>query len=68
MCTKVDCRNDEDEFKLIGLNAFFDTKNDKDVKWDEFFNLSEDEIYYALNMDQIIEEDKNEDKIWEKYL
>ena len=35
MSTTDDCRNDEDEFKLIGLNAFFDTKNDKEDKWDE---------------------------------
>ena len=30
--------------------------------------LSEDEAFYAANNDQIIEDDKNEDQIWGKYL
>ncbi len=30
--------------------------------------LSEDEAFYAANNNQIIEDDKNEDEIWGKYL
>jgi len=30
--------------------------------------LSEDEQFYAANNSQIIEDDKNEDKLWSKYL
>ena len=35
---------------------------------EKFAQLSDDEEYYAANMDQIIEEDKIEDQIWNKYL
>jgi hypothetical protein len=31
-------------------------------------HLSEDEAFYAANNNQIIEDDKNEDQIWSKYL
>jgi len=31
-------------------------------------HLSEEEEFYAVNNDQIIEDDKEEDKIWSKYL
>ena len=34
----------------------------------KYAQLSEDEAFYAANNDQIIEEDKNEDQIWRKYL
>jgi hypothetical protein len=34
----------------------------------KYAQLSEDEEFYAANNDQIIEEDKEEDKIWSKYL
>jgi hypothetical protein len=30
--------------------------------------LSEDEAFYAASNNQIIEDDKNEDQIWSKYL
>jgi len=30
--------------------------------------LSDDEAFYAANNNQIIEDDKNEDQIWGKYL
>ena len=30
--------------------------------------LSDDESFYAANNNQIMEDDKNEDKIWSKYL
>jgi hypothetical protein len=30
--------------------------------------LSEDEQFYATNNDKIIEDDKNEDELWSKYL
>ncbi len=29
----------ESEYKLIGLNAFFDTDNDKNINWEEYFGL-----------------------------
>jgi len=31
-------------------------------------HLSEDEAFYAANNNQIIEDNKNEDQIWSKYL
>ena len=34
----------------------------------KYAQLSEDEAFYAANNDLIIEEDKNEDQIWSKYL
>ena len=34
----------------------------------KYAKLSEDEAFYAANNDLIIEEDKNEDQIWNKYL
>jgi hypothetical protein len=34
----------------------------------KYVQLSEDEAFYAANNDLIIEEDKNEDQIWSKYL
>lgn len=35
---------------------------------DETYQLSEEETFYAVNNNLIIEEDKNEDEIWSKYL
>ena len=57
----------EDGFMLIGLNAFFNVENDKNINWKEFFQLTADEQFYAANNDQIMEEDKEEDKIWSKF-
>jgi hypothetical protein len=34
----------------------------------KFNHLSEDEAFYEANNNQIIEDDKNEDQIWSKYL
>ena len=34
----------------------------------KYAQLSEDVAFYAANNDLIIEEDKNEDQIWSKYL
>ena len=34
----------------------------------KYNQLSEDETFYAANNNQIIEDDKNEDQIWSKYL
>ena len=34
----------------------------------KYNQLSEDEAFYAANNNQIIEDDKNEDQIWSKYL
>ena len=34
----------------------------------KYAQLSEDEAFYAANFNQIIEDDKNEDQIWSKYL
>ncbi len=65
---KVNEDNNEDQYNLIGLNAFFNTEDDKNIDWKEFFHLTEDEIYYASNNNQMIEVDKNEDQICGKYL
>ena len=60
--------NNEDEFKLIGLDLFFNNEDDKNVNWEEFFQLSDDEQFYAANNNQIIEDDKNEDQKWSSYI
>ena len=62
--TKDKIDNSEDEFKLIGLNSFFENADDKNINWEKFFQLTEDEKFYAANNNQIIEDDKNEDQIW----
>ncbi|GEM_PF-451613 len=49
-------KDSESEFNLIGLNSFFDTEDDKNVNWEEFLQLTEDENYYAVNNNQIIED------------
>ncbi len=64
---KTDVKKIEDDFKLIGLNAFFNTEDDNNVNWKDFFLLSEDEQFYLANNNQIIDDDKNEDDIWRKY-
>lgn len=57
----------EKDFKIIGLYSFFYTENDKNINWEEFFNLTEDEEFYKTNNNLIIEDDKSEDRIWTKY-
>ncbi|NEW84860.1 MAG: hypothetical protein GZ094_21170 [Mariniphaga sp.] len=32
-------KDSESEYKLIGLNSFFDTEDDKNVNWEEYFGL-----------------------------
>lgn len=32
-------KNSETEFKLIGLNSYFDTEDDKNVNWEDYFGL-----------------------------
>lgn len=59
--------NNEDEFKLIGIESFFYSENDKNLNWEEFYKLTHKEQFYAANNNQIIEEDKAEDQIWSKY-
>lgn len=59
---KID--NFEDELKLVGFNSFFENADDKNIIWEKFFQLTDDEKFYAANNDQIIEDDKNEDQIW----
>lgn len=34
----------------------------------KYNQMTEDEAFYAANFNQIIEDDKNEDQIWSKYL
>ncbi len=58
----------EEGFKLLGLKDFFDNKDDKNINWSEYFDLKKRETFYAINANQIIEDDKNEDQIWSKYL
>ena len=29
----------ESEFKLIGLNSFFDSEDDKNINWKDYFGL-----------------------------
>ena len=62
---KVD--SNEVVFKLFGLKTFFDVKDDKSINWRKYFNLTKRETFYAINNNQIIEDDKNEDQIWSKY-
>ena len=61
---KVD--NNEEEFMLIGLDAFFNVENDKNINWNEFFQLTDDEQFYAANNNQIIEDDIKENQIWKQ--
>jgi hypothetical protein len=30
------------DFKAIGLNSFFNTKDDPDIDWEKFFGLNQD--------------------------
>ena len=32
-------KDSESEFKLIGLNSFFDDENDNNINWEEYFGL-----------------------------
>ena len=32
-------KDSEAEYKLIGLNSFFDTDNDKNINWEDYFGL-----------------------------
>jgi len=32
-------KDSETEYKLIGLNSFFDTEDDKNVNWEDYFGL-----------------------------
>ncbi len=32
-------KESESEYKLIGLNSFFDTEDDKNINWEEYFGL-----------------------------
>lgn len=52
---KVD--NKLEDFKKIGLYSFFNSEDDKNVNWEEFFKLSNDEQFYAVKNNQIIEDD-----------
>lgn len=61
---KVD--NNEEEFMFIGLDAFFNVENDKNINWKEFFQLTDDEQFYAANNNQIIEDDIEENQIWKQ--
>ena len=61
---KVD--NNEEEFMLIGLDAFVNIENDKNINWKEFFQLTDDEQFYAANNNQIIEDDIEENQIWKQ--
>jgi len=61
---KVD--NNEDAFMQLGLDAFFNVENDENINWKEFFQLTEDENYYAANNNQIIEDNIKENQIWKQ--
>ena len=32
-------KDSETEYELIGLNSFFDTDNDKNINWEDYFGL-----------------------------
>lgn len=32
-------KDSETEYKLIGLNSFFDTENDRNTDWEDYFGL-----------------------------
>ena len=61
--TKANYKTNEDKFNLIGLNAFFNTDEDKNINWYDFFQLSDDEQFCAVNNNHIIEENKTEEPI-----
>ena len=60
--------NTENEFDLSALSSFFDNDDEKNINWEDFFSLSDDEKFYAINNNQIIEKDKSEDLLWAKYI
>jgi hypothetical protein len=39
---KVDYNSNEDDYKIIGLNAFFDTEDDINIDWKNYFSLTID--------------------------
>ncbi len=56
----------EEDFNIIGLYSFFNVEDDKNVKWEEFFQLTEDENYNAANNNQIIEDAIKENHLWKQ--
>ena len=44
--------NTENEYDLIALRSFFEVDDDKDINWEDFFGLSEDEKFYSINNNQ----------------
>lgn len=32
-------KSSESDYKLIGLNSFFDTEDDKNINWEDYFGL-----------------------------
>jgi len=38
----VDYIRNEDDYSIIGLNAFFDTEDDKNIDWENYFSLNTD--------------------------
>ena len=32
-------KDSESDYKLIGLHSFFDTENDKNINWEDYFGL-----------------------------
>ena len=56
----------KEEFMLIGLDAFVNVENDKNIDWKEFFQLTEDENNDAANNNQITEDNLKEYQIWKQ--
>ena len=55
----------EEEFMFIGLDVFVNIENDKNINWKELFQLT-DEQFYAVNNNQISEDDIEENQIWKQ--
>ena len=49
----------EIEFELIGLFSFFNEVTDKNINWEEFFQLTNDEKLNAANNKTICETRNN---------
>ena len=43
--------NSEVEFELIGLYSFFNDENNKNINWDEFFQLTDDKQIRVIRHD-----------------
>jgi hypothetical protein len=55
MMTVDNIDKSEVEFELIGLDSFFNEVIDKNINWEEFFQLTSDEQFSGANNNTICE-------------